>query len=96
MKEEQATETKKKRSTDETEIRQLIDGWAKALRAKDIDGVMSHYAPDILVFDIAPPLLYRGANAYRKNFEEWFATWQGPIGYEIRDATITVGDTASG
>jgi uncharacterized protein (TIGR02246 family) len=81
-----------KKNEDETRIQQLIDGWANALRAKDIDGVMSHYAPDILVFDIAPPLLYKGANAYRRNFEEWFGTWQGPIGYEIRDSTITVSD----
>jgi ketosteroid isomerase-like protein len=84
--------TEKNKAIDEAQIRELIDGWAKALRAKDIDGVMSHYAPEILVFDIAPPLLYRGANAYRKNYEEWFATWQGPIGYEIRDPSITVGD----
>lgn len=22
----------------------------------------------------------------------WFATWQGPIGYEIRDLSVTAGD----
>ncbi len=81
-----------KRNKDETQIQQLIDGWLKALRAKDIEGVMSHYAPDILLFDIAPPLQYKGADAYRKNWEEWFATWEGQIGYEIRDLSITVGD----
>ncbi len=81
-----------KRNKDETQIQQLIDGWVKALRAKDIEGVMSHYAPDILLFDIAPPLQYKGTDAYRKNWEEWFATWEGQIGYEIRDLSITVGD----
>jgi len=85
-------ETKKDKSIDETQIQQLIDGWAKALRVKNVEAVMSHYAPQIVLFDILPPLLYRGANAYRKNWEEWFATWQGPIGYEIRDLGITVGD----
>jgi ketosteroid isomerase-like protein len=53
---------------------------------------MSNYVPEILVYDIAPPLLYRGAAAYRKNWEEWFASWQGPIGYEISDLSIAVGD----
>jgi uncharacterized protein (TIGR02246 family) len=81
----------RKKASDETQIRQLIDDWAKALRAKDINGVMSHYAPDILLFDLAPPLQYKGADAYRKNWEEWFATWQGPIGYEISDLSITAG-----
>jgi uncharacterized protein (TIGR02246 family) len=85
-------EGKKNKSIDEPQIRQLIDGWAKALRAKDIKGIMSNYVPEILVFDIAPPLLYKGADAYRKNYEAWFESWQGPIGYEIRDLSITAGD----
>ncbi len=88
-------EARKNKSTDETQIQQLIDGWVKALRAKDIEGIMSHYAPDILLFDIAPPLQYKGADAYRKNWEEWFATWEGQIGYEIRDLSITVGDAVA-
>ncbi len=79
-------------ATDEAQIRQLIDNWAKALRAKDINGLMSHYTPDILVFDLAPPLQYVGINAYRNNFEDWFASFQGPIGYEIRGLSITPGD----
>jgi ketosteroid isomerase-like protein len=40
--------TKKK---DEAQIRQLIDNWAKALRAKDVDGLMANYAPDMLLFE---------------------------------------------
>jgi ketosteroid isomerase-like protein len=87
----QTMATKKSKAIDEAQIRQLIDGWAKALRAKDIEGVMSYYAPDILLFDLAPPLQYKGADAYRKNWEEWFASWQGSIGYEIRNLSVTVG-----
>ena len=33
-----------------------------------------------------------GVTIHRRNVEEWFATWQGPIGYEIRDPIITVGE----
>ena len=40
----------------ELQIRALIDGWAKAIGAKDIDAVMSHYAAGIVTFDLAPPL----------------------------------------
>ena len=85
-------ETKKNKAIDEAQIRQLIDGWAKALRAKDVNGVMFGYASDVLTFDIVPPLQYLGTDAYRKNYEEWFASWQGPIGYEISDLGITAGD----
>jgi ketosteroid isomerase-like protein len=53
---------------------------------------MSPYAPDLLLFDLAPPLQYRGAAVHRKNLEEWFLTFGGPVGYEIRDLNITAGD----
>jgi len=78
-------------ASDEAQIRERIDQWVKALRAKDVDGLMSHYAPDIVVFDLAPPLQYEGAVAYRKNWADWFPSFQGPVGYEIRDLSITTG-----
>jgi len=84
--------TENKQVNDERQIRTLIDNWANAIRAKDVDGLMSHYTPDILVFDLAPPLQYAGIDAYRKNFEEWFSSFQGSIGCEIRDLSINAGD----
>jgi ketosteroid isomerase-like protein len=51
-----------------------------------------HYAPDIVAFDLALPLQYRGAGTYRKNWEEWFPTFRGPIGYEIRDLSIAANE----
>lgn len=84
--------THRERSNSEAEIRQLIEGWVKAVRAKDVNAAMAPYAPDALSFDLAPPLQYRGAAASRKSLEEWFPTFRGPVGYEIRDLTITAGD----
>jgi len=79
------------RSADEARIRESIESWMKALRAKDVDGVMSHYTPDILTFDLAPPLQHVGAD-YRRSFEEWFETFRGPVQVEVRDLHVTVGD----
>ena len=84
------TETAK--ATAEAEIRASIDDWAEALHAKDINGVMSHYAADIVTFDLAPPLQYTGTDALKKSLEEWFPTFRGPVGYEIRDLNITASD----
>jgi ketosteroid isomerase-like protein len=83
---------KNSKANDEAEIRRLVDSWVQALRAKDVDGVMSHYASDIVAFDLAPPLQYRGTDAYRKNWEAWFPTFRGPIGYEIRELSIAASD----
>jgi uncharacterized protein (TIGR02246 family) len=84
--------TPRDRAVAEAEIRRLVEACAGALRAKDVDGLMSHYAPDVRSFDLAPPLQYRGADVYRKSLEEWFATFRGPIGYEIRDLSVTAAE----
>jgi uncharacterized protein (TIGR02246 family) len=81
-----------RRADDETQLRALIHGWAAAVRAKDIDRVIAHYAADVVSFDLAPPLQYAGREALRKSLAEWFPTFQGPIGYEVRDLSITAGD----
>ncbi|NJL79787.1 MAG: SgcJ/EcaC family oxidoreductase [Richelia sp. RM2_1_2] len=78
-------------TTDEAEIRQIIDNWVEFVRAKDIDGLMSHYVDDSVLFDIMPPLKHQGASAYRQLWEQCFPYFQGDIGYEIRDLNITVG-----
>jgi uncharacterized protein (TIGR02246 family) len=72
-------------------VRQLIQDWATAIRAKDLDRAMSYYAPSVVSFDLAPPLQYAGADAIRKGLAQWFPTWAGAIGYEIRDLSVTVG-----
>ena len=80
------------RKADEADIRRIISAWITGLRTKDVDAVMAHAAPDILSFDLAPPLASRGAHRYRKNLESWFPTWDGPIDTEARDLQITMGD----
>jgi ketosteroid isomerase-like protein len=80
------------RATDEADIRQRIDKLAEAICTMNLEGVMSIYAPDIVSFDIVPPLQHVRAEAKRKNWADAFAMYQHPLGYEIHDLTITVGD----
>jgi ketosteroid isomerase-like protein len=76
-------------ATEQAQIRKRIDDWVTAFRSKDINGVMSVLAPEIVAFDIVPPLAYAGSEAYRKQWEKLFASYEGPIEYEIRDSSIT-------
>ena len=80
------------RAADEAEIRRRIDGLVEAIRAADLEGVKAIYAPDIVSFDVVPPLQHLGAEAQWKNWEDVFTAYRHPIGYEVRDFTITVGD----
>jgi ketosteroid isomerase-like protein len=85
---EAAMITEKTRATEEAEVRQVIDGLVRAVRAKDLDGAMAFYSPDIVSFDIEPPLQYVNT----KHWNLTFAAYQGPIDYEMRDLSVTAVD----
>jgi uncharacterized protein (TIGR02246 family) len=70
-------------------IRQRVEDWANAVGARDIDGVLSLYAPDIVSFDLDPPLRYAGAANKRQAWQAFFAAHTGPIAYEVRELNVT-------
>ena len=70
-------------------LRRCIETLAQAIRDRNIDELMAHYTPDIVVYDLMPPLQVRSADAYRKNFERWFASMPGPIDYQMQDLRIS-------
>ena len=73
-------------------IEARIETLAQAIRTKNLDQLMSHYAADVVVYDLLPPLDVRGIHAYRKNFEKWFASMSGRISYEMMDVHISADD----
>jgi ketosteroid isomerase-like protein len=86
---------RKEEAVAEALIRQRVEDAVKAIRAKDIEGVMSLYAPNIVSFDVTPPLRYAGADGKRRAWQGVFAAFPGPIGYEVRDLSVTTqGDLA--
>jgi ketosteroid isomerase-like protein len=84
-------------AVDEADIRQQLDNLIAAIRAMDLDGLKPIYASGIVSFDVGPPLQRVGVDGKCRNWEEAFTVFQPPIGYEIRDLTITSGgDVAFG
>jgi PhnB protein len=81
--------SKKNKATDETQIRKMIDDWADALRNKNAEAC-SHICVTPCSFFPRSPATLRGSDA--DGLDAWFGTWQGPIGYEIRGLSVTVGD----
>ena len=76
----------------EKEIHDLLGRWEQAFRSKNIEEVMSFYAPgnQVVAFDIVPPLARVGRDAYRKNYEDFFAMYENPLEVEIRNLKIIV------
>ena len=77
-------------STHEAPIRAVIDDWASALRAKDARRVVSHGTADYTQFSLAPPLI--ATDADEKGLAAWFANWQGPLGFELRELNFAADD----
>ncbi len=77
----------------ETEIRNLIEGWARAVRAKQIEGVLDHHARDMVMFDVPPPVMVEGLDAYRDTWPPFFE-WQRKAegSFDIVSLDITAGD----
>jgi ketosteroid isomerase-like protein len=79
-------------SADEAAIRALEDRFAAAINAGDIDAIMNNYVQDnsLVFFDVVPREKYRGADAYRKDWEDFFSHFKGAPKLTITDLGITV------
>ncbi|MFG1688860.1 YybH family protein [Nonomuraea sp. NPDC049269] len=78
--------------TDEEQIRTLIERWAEAVHAGDLEGVVADHAEDIVMYDVPPPHQgVRGIEAYRKTWPGFFR-WQaqGAL-FEIETLDVTAG-----
>jgi ketosteroid isomerase-like protein len=81
-------------TSNEHQIRTLVENWAAAVRARDVEGAVAHHADDIVMFDVPLPLESRGVEEYRKTWELFFANNRGgPGSFEVTDLRISASDT---
>ena len=75
---------------DEAEVLRIIADQQKAVCAKDLDRIMSHYAAEFCVFNVKPPFQIRGAAEWRRVWETSLAHFPSSFGMETRDVVITM------
>ncbi|GLY25795.1 nuclear transport factor 2 family protein [Micromonospora sp. NBRC 101691] len=80
-------------STDEEQIRTLIERWTQAVHAGDLTAVLADHAEDIVMFDVPPPHQgVRGLDAYGQTWPPFFR-WQAQgASFEIESLDVTAGD----
>ena len=83
--------TSDQRATGEAEIRDLVESWARAVRAKNLDGILANHSPEMLMFDVPPPIQSKGIEAYKKTWDVFFAWSKEPCVFEIGEMNITAG-----
>ncbi len=75
---------------DETAIREVVARRAEAMRAGDAAALVADYLPEAVAFTLAPPLRHAAPEA--AELAGWFATFDGPVDFEVRDLAVVVGD----
>ena len=78
-------------SSDEAEIRALIERWAKAVHACDMDSVLAYHTGDIVMFDVPPPNEVRGKAAYRDTWPPFFKYQLQGAAFEIVSLDVIAG-----
>jgi len=76
----------------ETELPSRLDDWAHAVRARDVERIFTHYAPDIVAFDAIAQLQFKDAEAYDQHREACMTMCLGPMSFELHELQVTAGD----
>jgi uncharacterized protein (TIGR02246 family) len=78
-------------TTNEEEIRALIARWSQAVRDQDLAGIRADHDPDILMFDVPPPFLSRGLDAYMATWDMFYSGTARPVQFDFHDIAVTAG-----
>jgi ketosteroid isomerase-like protein len=74
---------------EELEIEAFLEHWMSFIEAKNVDGVASLYADEVISFDLIEPFQFRGISASKKRMQDWFDSFDGPISVDIQELTIS-------
>jgi len=80
----------RKTENEAARVREAIDDFVDAFQAKNLERIVSHYAPNVVAFDLMPPLRHVGIEAWRKVWEDTLPMMQGEITIEFQDLSIDV------
>jgi hypothetical protein len=72
--------------TNESVVRDLLERWATAVRAKNMPEVLANHAPDFVMFDVPPPFESRGLAAYEDAWKLFYSSQPNPISFRYQVA----------
>jgi ketosteroid isomerase-like protein len=76
---------------DEIRIKALLETWADAVRRHDLPAILAHHEPDIVMFDLPPPLQCQGIAAYEQTWDLFFRYHQPGAAFDIEELAVTAG-----
>lgn len=76
-------------SSAEQQLRDVVEERVAAVRAKDPVPLADRQDPDVITFNVLPPLHSRGSAAIADQTRAWFDLYACDIGYEVHDLDVT-------
>ncbi len=74
----------------EARVKEAEANLIKAVNSRNVDAIMACYSakPDLLIFDLIPPLQYAGPDAWRKNWDGFLKSMKGTMKVEQSDLKV--------
>jgi ketosteroid isomerase-like protein len=76
---------------EEIRIKTLLEAWADAVRRQDLLAILAHHDPDMVMFDLPPPLQCKGIKAYEQTWELFFRCNKPGAPFDFQELTVTAG-----
>jgi ketosteroid isomerase-like protein len=74
---------------DERIIKALLESWADAVRRHDLPAILAHHDPEMVMFDLPPPLQCKGIDAYRETWGLLFRYHKAGTAFDFRELEVT-------
>jgi uncharacterized protein (TIGR02246 family) len=73
-------------------LQDLIAERVAAVTTKDPAPLAARHDPDVVTFDVLPPLMSRGSRAVIDKTKSWFDGYASDIGYDVRELDVKSND----
>lgn len=78
-------------TSDEAEVRTLINEWEAAVQNRDMAGTLARHSPDLLMFDVPEPIQARGLEEYRETWDLFFRYSPGGVeSFHLHELEVVV------
>ena len=74
------------------DIRAALELWAENTRKCRLDEVLSRHAAGAMIYDVLPPMLYEGTEAYRASWGDWQPELESEGEFNLEDLHISTAD----
>ncbi len=78
--------------TNESAVRELLERWAAAVRAKKMSEALANHSADFRMFDVPPPFESRGLAAYEDTWRLFYSSQPDPVAFDIKWLEVAAGD----